>query len=752
MTKITLTDLANLQNENTAVSAINSNNAILETAFDNTLSRDGTTPNQMGANLDMNSNHILNLPSPSSADEPVRLQDLADYATGGTVTFNGLPFGGATGATLVKNSTADNDAVWGGNSLSFDKRSDVTTSRIPSSITSITINRYDTGYPIQPATYVRGNNGILNLTDAGGNPWDLPVTTGATAEVYAYPEWFGAKHDGTTDDAPAFRSCMSYLKPLQPATMYLGSGTYLMGTVSSGSCILIYNGVSIKGEGDSSVLKLKTNISPAASFALMGQLTGTSTDRVDNVTYSDFKIDGNVAGNTYNIYMPGIYSSHNFNMTIDNVYIQNWPGSQAITLGQNAGIGGLSVIPTSVNPRVQNCRFLDVGNSTLSDVSDIYVVSTDFVVNNNWCEQTIQSSVGTAIEVHGTGVCTDNVMRFMNKAYNVGAYPDTHAILTGNIAYSVNCFVTIWDTLGGANPDFVTNCIVSHNMCFTASSAVYCAVDMSSTRGTQTSHVKISDNYFESLEAAATASTQGVVQGVKIQHVEVYNNTAVNYPGSFYLMAADPITNISTLRIDNNTILDCGRSSFAPAKQAIYLSTVNNLAVLSIKNNTIRNTSTVYMTTGILGSTGLTATTGRGCIFNNIISNVTTPINWTGSSRMEGIWIAYTPTLSGNGTIGTSTAAGRYKILGDTLFLDLTAVVSGGPTSNTDMNFTLPASLIATNLDQSLGGREKTLTNKGIAAVVLASNNLVNARYADAATIWTNTAAPTISGSIQITP
>lgn len=76
MSKISLTDLANLQNENTAVSAINANNATIETAFENTLSRDGTIPNYMTAELDMNSNRIINLPAAISDTEPLRKGDL----------------------------------------------------------------------------------------------------------------------------------------------------------------------------------------------------------------------------------------------------------------------------------------------------------------------------------------------------------------------------------------------------------------------------------------------------------------------------------------------------------------------------------------------------------------------------------------------------------------------------------------------------------------------------------------------------
>lgn len=64
MTKITLQDVASFTNEQSALATVNSNSAIIETASDNFLSRDGTTPNQMVADLDMNSNQILNIGDP----------------------------------------------------------------------------------------------------------------------------------------------------------------------------------------------------------------------------------------------------------------------------------------------------------------------------------------------------------------------------------------------------------------------------------------------------------------------------------------------------------------------------------------------------------------------------------------------------------------------------------------------------------------------------------------------------------------
>lgn len=78
MSKLVLSDLANLQNESSVISTLNNNNTAVETALENTLSRDGTSPNTMSADLDINGNQILNLPDPVDPTDVVRLQDLED--------------------------------------------------------------------------------------------------------------------------------------------------------------------------------------------------------------------------------------------------------------------------------------------------------------------------------------------------------------------------------------------------------------------------------------------------------------------------------------------------------------------------------------------------------------------------------------------------------------------------------------------------------------------------------------------------
>lgn len=77
--KLTLSDVANLQNESSVVTKLAQNNRAIETAIENTLSRDGTSPNFMTSDLDMNSNQILNLPDAVLDQEPATLSQLKGY-------------------------------------------------------------------------------------------------------------------------------------------------------------------------------------------------------------------------------------------------------------------------------------------------------------------------------------------------------------------------------------------------------------------------------------------------------------------------------------------------------------------------------------------------------------------------------------------------------------------------------------------------------------------------------------------------
>lgn len=88
MSKITLDRVASLTNAPTTLNGIITQ---IESAFDRVLFRDGTTPNQMSGNLDMNSKRILNLPAPTSNTEPFRLLDLNSAITTLNLAGSSLP-------------------------------------------------------------------------------------------------------------------------------------------------------------------------------------------------------------------------------------------------------------------------------------------------------------------------------------------------------------------------------------------------------------------------------------------------------------------------------------------------------------------------------------------------------------------------------------------------------------------------------------------------------------------------------------
>lgn len=73
MAKLTLGDVGSGYNLQTVV---NANNTLLEAALENTLSRDGTTPNTMSASLDMNSHRIINVAAGTSSSDAARLSDI----------------------------------------------------------------------------------------------------------------------------------------------------------------------------------------------------------------------------------------------------------------------------------------------------------------------------------------------------------------------------------------------------------------------------------------------------------------------------------------------------------------------------------------------------------------------------------------------------------------------------------------------------------------------------------------------------
>jgi len=166
MSKIVLNPVGNIIDATTAQTTINNNFATIQTAVDNTLSRDGTPPNQMTNLIDMNGQQILNLPPPATAFSPLRLQDLTNFNGAGTIST--LPVGGTTAQVLSKNSNANYDVGWANSvtSIGVSTPADLTVTNSPVTSTgTIALNWTQT--PTGIGSMVRATGPVLVTPNLG---------------------------------------------------------------------------------------------------------------------------------------------------------------------------------------------------------------------------------------------------------------------------------------------------------------------------------------------------------------------------------------------------------------------------------------------------------------------------------------------------------------------------------------------------------------------------------------------------------
>lgn len=275
MTKVTLDNLNSLQNENTALTTINNNSAVIEAAFDNTLSRDGTAPNQMESHLDMNNFHILNLPEPSSDTDPVRLIDMnvtnanlihtasstsntigtgtktftvpsnlgfqpgqyviiqqsgntANFMTGRVTSYGGTSLVVSVTATggsgTINNWTIDISGAPGATgpvTTVYDTRANAVSATIPAQQTFLNLAGYtavgDVTYPFRfnRQASVTTEQGFFQSAD--GAYWRI-------AQTDVTPEMFGCRGDGTTDDRANFQNAIDFVNSKGGGTVYLTPG------------------------------------------------------------------------------------------------------------------------------------------------------------------------------------------------------------------------------------------------------------------------------------------------------------------------------------------------------------------------------------------------------------------------------------------------------------------------------------------------------------------------------------------------
>lgn len=178
MTKINLLPISNLQDDQSAVATINSNMVLIAEVIETLLSRDGTSPNQIETDLDMNNKRLFNLPSATTSNEPVIKKDLEDItiaAQTGTILPGSITEDKFSTGSVSTRSLADN-------SVTSSKLSDnsITSSKIIDGEVK-TVDIADKNVTLAKLVNITNNTVLGNISGSTASPSAISLTALATA-------------------------------------------------------------------------------------------------------------------------------------------------------------------------------------------------------------------------------------------------------------------------------------------------------------------------------------------------------------------------------------------------------------------------------------------------------------------------------------------------------------------------------------------------------------------------------------------
>ena len=323
----------------TSAEAINENFQNVRNAFDNTLSLDGSTPNAMGADLNMDSNDILNVGEINVQGlsiagvniYPNNTQIATTYATqnytgNGSTTTYAMGYNPSSKANVdvyidgvYQNQDAFNIT---GTSLTFTAAPPLNSAieiKVPINVTSLT------NTDSSQIVYNQGGTGA--------------VTTNVKAKLQEFVSVkdFGAVGDGTTDDRAAFQAAVN---AAQNGVMFVPSGTYY---ISDPGITINNDNITIIGT-EHTFLKceLITFVDHGDGTYTVGQGNVINAVGVDNITIKDITIIGGYQsswGNAY-VYQYSLGTSTGGkkllwlnscnNITLDNFTLTNVYGSSML--------------------------------------------------------------------------------------------------------------------------------------------------------------------------------------------------------------------------------------------------------------------------------------------------------------------------------------------------------------------------------------------------------------------------------------
>lgn len=536
--KVVLSPVSSFVNDTTAVSTVNNNMVAITTAMDNTLSRDGTSPNMMNATLDMNSNQIINLPPPSTVNSPARLIDVVGNPT---IVIPGTGTSGHVVPFLDGNNT------WSG------------TNTYSSSTTYNGIVSF-------PGTIAGNTIDVGDFYFKSGRPW---------IDVRSY----GCIGDGVTDDSANFQSALNAASAMPTTggtTVYAPSGSYFLP-----SGITINANVTLIGAGtnatflqafhtDVALVVMHGSRCGLEKLSIYGKGTNNDTGTF-GATNNTLTVGGDVVeGHVRDVLIQGGASALRVNG--NDCYFENVNASESY--------GNAVVTSTGSNWYIR-CKFDHVPTGIAPTSTQPYA---------NWAAFTpytagqIVISGGYAIQCSVSGTSGSSNPTLKNYLVNIVdasatwllAAPSTYVGLTFNSGSAENHIIQ-----SDFSSNFYTTSIVCNS---TTAPAVTVISDNVLSAG-----LSIVNGLWVSVNNCELGGTVGVVSSYTGKFT-FESNTWVSGSGTLTIPA-----NYSNFIISNN-FFNGGTLTVAAGTSNNY--TINNNIGVTITDAGTGNTSTVYSNIG----------------------------------------------------------------------------------------------------------------------------------------------------------
>lgn len=455
--KVSLSNLATF--DPSIVTVINSNNSALTTAVQNTVSRDGTFPNQMNAPIDMNSNRILNLPAPINAVEPLRLQELINFTAGTGIVGPPGPAGANT---------------------SYPTKASVQAATILPAILSIHVDGYTSAGDGGGALYKRVSVQPTHqgkIQSADGAWWEL-------SENIVNPMMFGADPTAATDSSAAFQNCYDYNvngvnMQLNPAHAYrLDSAVVLKhpGSIVCGDGLAVTNSRFVINMGNSTAdtfqvlsssvtlrgLSISRPGTPSGSAVAirigfdtrvvtdMSGVNGSSTITSASAAFTSADIGKYITCGGIGLSGP----SYPITSIISGTQASISPATATVTLGSQTGQIGF--VYTDIV--VQDCYIINhiigifVGSSQRCSIRNNRVYAKTAILQNN----ILWGDLGDHEYIGGTYQSTDQAAGFAFQLISGGGSKLTGMkLLQGSIALQI-----FWNGPSTSLGPFISNCSI----------------------------------------------------------------------------------------------------------------------------------------------------------------------------------------------------------------------------------------------------------------------------------------------------